>query len=516
MRDVSAIAGTGLQVSLDALFKRLPAGVCLLDPDLRIRYINPEYADYLARYFGEVPGGLLGMDWTRLLKLSDEQIRALRSTQRAGEAHRIRQLRLRHPETGESTFWDVAITPSDGAMAGHLLVLTVDITDRVRSEQRAVNERLQMEAILANVAEGMIVSQADGTIVRMNPTAGEILGIDPEGLVGTIPAMREGTFSRLDGELVPAEEMPLNRALAGEIQRHVVLRYHGPKAQRILSISAAPILGPKGEIRMAVAIIQDLSELDEVQRAYAELQLLEQRKAEFLNAVSHELRTPLTSIIGYAEFLDEGIAGTLSEPQREYVSQILSGTDRLMRLINDLLDFARLEAGAFRLDVGAVEYGPLVQRTVSSVEPLAIRKGIALEVSVSPRIPEVTADPERIAQILLNLLSNAVKFTPEGGRVSVRAWLEGQCVTTEVTDTGVGLSRDAQQRIFSKFYRDPESAKTVPGTGLGLAITKGLVEAHGGEISVQSTPGVGSTFRFTLPMGEEMRSPPPAPPLEGG
>lgn len=486
--------------ALDDLFHRLPAGVCMLDPDLRIRYVNAEYARYLDNYFGKARGDVIGANWPQLLSLTDQQVKQLRAVQRSGTAARIPGQLLRHPQTGEPTYWDVAITPCQGDLHDHLLIHTIETTERIRSEQRAVNDRLQMEAVLANIAEGLIVARGDGTILRLNPTACDILELDCEQVIGTRPNPPGGTFSRLDGEPIPAGETPLARALAGEIQRHVVLRYHGPTTDRVLNISAAPILDAHGEIRMAVALLQDISELDEVQRAYAELQLLEQRKAEFLNAVSHELRTPLTAIIGYTEFLDEGLAGDLSDAQREYVCQILSGTDRLMRLINDLLDFARLEAGAFRLDIGAVEYGPLVQRTVSSVEPLAIRKCIALEVEVSPAIPEVTADPERIAQILLNLLSNAVKFTPEGGRVSVRAWLQGECVVTEVTDTGVGLSPEAQERIFSKFYRAPESSKTVPGTGLGLAITKGLVEAHGGDICVESQPGVGSKFRFTLPM----------------
>ncbi|HEY9856125.1 MAG TPA: ATP-binding protein [Stenomitos sp.] len=486
--------------ALDELFQHLPAGACLLDRGLQIRYLNPEYARYLERYFGQDHTSAIGLDWPRLLRLDDQQVRQLRSVQRSNSGVRLHHQLLRHPRTDEPTYWDLIVTPCAGALRGHLLVLTVENTERIRSEQKAVSERLQMEAILANIAEGLIVADGTGRILRLNPTACELLEFDAEEVLGTRPSPPTGTFSRLDGEPVPEGATPLARALAGEIQRHVVLRYHGPTTERILSFSAAPIMNPQGEVQMAVAILQDLSELDEVQRAYAELQLLEQRKAEFLNAVSHELRTPLTAIIGYAEFLDEGIAGSLSEPQREFVAQILSGTDRLMRLINDLLDFARLEAGAFRLDIGAVEYGPLVERTVSSVEPLAMRKGLSLEVEVSPAIPDVTADPERIAQILLNLLSNAVKFTPEGGQVCVRAWIEGESVVTEVSDTGVGLSPEARDRIFSKFYRAPESSKTVPGTGLGLAITKGLVEAHGGSISVQSTPGVGSTFRFTLPV----------------
>lgn len=487
----------GLPFSLDALFHRLPSGVCLLDAELRIRYVNPEYVRYLERSLGAPPTAVLGTNWPRLLKLNDKQIQQLEASLRSGRPWHLRKQIVHHPYTSMPTYWDVSITPTDGA---HLLVLTVDITNQIRAEQKAINQRLQMEAIFANLTEGLIVARADGTILRVNPAACEILDLDAEEVVGTAAVPRPNAFTRLDGEAVLPSERPLAKALAGEIQRHVVLRYHGLTAERIVTISAAPILDAKGEIQMAVAILQDISEFEEVQRAYTELKLLEQRKAEFLNAVSHELRTPLTAIIGYAEFLDEGIAGTLSPSQRDYVSHILGGTDRLMRLINDLLDFARLEAGAFRLDIGAVEYPTLVERTVSSVESLAMRKGIDVAVEVSPEIPEVSADPERVAQILLNLLSNAVKFTPEGGHVSVRAWMDGDCIVTEVSDTGVGLSAQDKERIFNKFYRAQESAKSVPGTGLGLAITRGLVEAHGGHISVESTPGVGSTFRFTLPV----------------
>lgn len=226
-----------------------------------------------------------------------------------------------------------------------------------------------------------------------------------------------------------------------------------------------------------------------------ELQRLDRMRSEFLNIISHDLRIPLTSIVGYAEFLEEG---TQPEAQADYVHNILASSDRMTKLLDDLLDFARMEAGKFRLARMDIEYSEVLQAAIEGMRPLAEKKHLALTEELTPLI--VNADPDRVVQMMNNLLSNAIKFTNPGGKVKIKSYPEDGFAVTEVSDTGRGIPPESLPHMFEKFYRVDS---TQPGSGLGLAITKSLVEAHGGKITVESTLGVGTTFRFTLPLAQE-------------
>ncbi|MGE5708419.1 MAG: ATP-binding protein [Bacteroidota bacterium] len=228
-----------------------------------------------------------------------------------------------------------------------------------------------------------------------------------------------------------------------------------------------------------------------------ELRRLDRVRGEFLNIVSHDLRIPLTSIVGYAEFLEE--SESLSQQQRDFVQNILTGSDRMTKLLDELLDFARMEAGKFKLFRYPIEYGEAVHSAVEGMIPLAEKKKLSIHEEIEPL--RADADPDRVVQILNNLLSNAIKFTPEGGSVSVRVTREGDWAVTEVSDTGKGIPPESLPHMFEKFYRVPGT--TEKGAGLGLSISKSLIEAHGGRIEVESELGKGATFRFTLPLAKE-------------
>lgn len=236
--------------------------------------------------------------------------------------------------------------------------------------------------------------------------------------------------------------------------------------------------------------------------ARAEIQAakeIDRMRSSFVNAVSHDLRTPLTSILGYAEFLEDEIGGPLSEPQQDYVRQITKGAMRLEHLVDDLLDFARLEAGTFVLQPEAADLGAKVQECLESLRPQALEAGLRLQADLSEAPLSVRMDSRRIERVIINLLQNAIKFTPAGGRVAIRAWQEGDRVRCEVTDTGIGIPPEDAPRLFQAFSQLAPGTKK-GGTGLGLSISKAIVEAHGGAIGVQSEPGKGSTFWFTLPV----------------
>ncbi|MNS15472.1 Alkaline phosphatase synthesis sensor protein PhoR [compost metagenome] len=229
------------------------------------------------------------------------------------------------------------------------------------------------------------------------------------------------------------------------------------------------------------------------------LRELDRLKSEFVNAVSHDLRTPLTSIKGYTEFLEDGIGGELNPEQRGYVQQIDRGTRRLERLVNDLLDFARLEAGTFRLRLQEHDVRGRITEIADSLRPHFLEAGLTLELALPATPATAWIDPQRIEQVLANLLTNAAKFTPAGGAVRVTLRVEEAGLRCEVADTGCGIGPVEMPQLFQRFSQ-LHAGREKGGTGLGLSISKAIVEAHGGQIGAESEPDVGSTFWFTLPV----------------
>jgi signal transduction histidine kinase len=228
---------------------------------------------------------------------------------------------------------------------------------------------------------------------------------------------------------------------------------------------------------------------------------LDAMKQEFVSAVSHELRTPLTAIRGSLEMLADGEAGDLPPRARPVVEMATRGSERLSRLVNDIIDLERLESGTFGFHPAVHDLHPLIQDVGDSLTPLAQEAGVALV--VSPLRLRVTCDGDRVTQALVNLVGNALKFTPAGGTVTVVAELTGAEVRISVCDTGRGIPSQELSAIFDRFHQiDPDDARQKAGTGLGLAITERIVHGHGGRIWVDSTPGRGSTFSFTLPVPE--------------
>jgi signal transduction histidine kinase/HAMP domain-containing protein len=238
----------------------------------------------------------------------------------------------------------------------------------------------------------------------------------------------------------------------------------------------------------------------------------ERLKDEFLAGVSHELRTPLTSICGYLELVLEEESGTLTDEQRHFLSVVERSTQRLLRLVGDLLFVAQADAGALTLERTDVDLTQLVRQCVEAAGPQASAKNIGLSLETRP-IPVTNADPARLAQLLDNLVSNALKFTPAGGQVLVRAFRENGRAVLEVEDSGLGIAAEEQERLFERFFRTRAASEAaIQGTGLGLSIAQAIAEGHGGEIGVTSAEGVGTTFRVELPLtghGEASEIEPP-------
>ncbi|MEB3330062.1 MAG: ATP-binding protein [Candidatus Sericytochromatia bacterium] len=235
----------------------------------------------------------------------------------------------------------------------------------------------------------------------------------------------------------------------------------------------------------------------ELEAANGRLRELDRIKGNFVNSVSHELRTPLTTIMGYAEFLEDGVAGPLSDEQRGFVHQIQASTARLQRLVDDLLDFARIDAGTFTLRSEPRDVCALLRAVAGSLRPMVAEARLALSLACAEEPCVAEVDPQRLEQVLTNLLTNAIKFTPAGGTISASVRREGTHLRVEVRDTGVGIASEDLPRLFQRFS---QLDHLKGGTGLGLSISRALVEAHGGQMGVTSTLGEGSCFWFTLPL----------------
>ncbi len=251
----------------------------------------------------------------------------------------------------------------------------------------------------------------------------------------------------------------------------------------------------------SVLAIQNARLFRELADKSQQLEAASQHKSEFLANMSHELRTPLNAIIGFSEVLLERMFGEVNEKQVEYLQDILSSGQHLLSLINDILDLSKVEAGRMELALAPFHLPVTLENAVTLVKERAARHGIVPALDVDPRLGELVGDERKIKQVLLNLLANAVKFTPEGGRISLKAVLTDGSVEISVSDTGVGIAPEDQGAIFEEFRQvGSDDTGKREGTGLGLTLAKKFVELHGGRIWVESKVGKGSTFTFTLPV----------------
>ena len=254
----------------------------------------------------------------------------------------------------------------------------------------------------------------------------------------------------------------------------------------------------RGFNRMAERVQRSRTDLERQQK---ELRELDRLKDEFVATVSHELRTPLTSMVGFLEILREQATGPLTDDQQNFLEIVARNAERLTRLVGDLLFVARLDAHQLHLDVGDVDVAALLAEAVEAARATALHRGVRLELEAAHGLAHLRGDGERLRQLIDNLVSNALKFTPEGGRIAVRARSAGGAVRIDVSDTGIGIPADEVGRIAERFFRASSATeRQIPGTGLGLAISQAIVDAHGGSVDVESKVGVGTTFRVELPL----------------
>ncbi|HLV45095.1 MAG TPA: GAF domain-containing sensor histidine kinase, partial [Aggregatilineales bacterium] len=285
---------------------------------------------------------------------------------------------------------------------------------------------------------------------------------------------------------------------------------HGESVTGLLLLERpAPGGFTEADFDFAQRLVEHAAVAIENARLVQEVRDANRSKTEFISFVSHELKNPMTSIRGYTDLLRSGQVGEISEMQEQFLGTIRANVDRMTRLVTDLSDIARIESGRLRLELEPVAVGGIVDETLRALEAQIEEKQQQVDLQVEDGLPPLRADYTRMVQVLTNLVSNAHKYTPEGGLIEIGARLEiatheesgetQEVVHHWVRDTGIGMSADELDQLFTKFFRTPQAKDMAPGTGLGLNITRSLVEQHGGAIWVESAPGEGSTFHYIIP-----------------
>lgn len=366
------------------------------------------------------------------------------------------------------------------------------LAEEVRAQTRELQERMaaverahaESRAILDATSDAMLLVGEDGRVRSTNRQFGILFGLDPDG-VGRWGDEVSGYIRRTlaDPDRFLARSERWMAEPEGRFEIDVEQQW---PVERTLEVASAPVPG-----------VGRLFTFADVTRERA----VDRMKSEFVALVSHELRTPLTSITGYLELVLGGEVGEVTEEQRAFLDIVRSNADRLKALINELLDVSRIESGKVELRRGPVDVARLIGDVASSLRPQIAKKQQSLRLELPEGLPVISADADRLVQVLTNLLSNAHKYTPEGGQITCAASIGPESVRIEVRDTGIGMTQGEQAQLFTRFFRARNRAtQEVSGTGLGLTIAKSLAEMHGGAIEVASIPGRGSTFSMVLPL----------------
>ncbi|MFN3430447.1 MAG: ATP-binding protein [Candidatus Sericytochromatia bacterium] len=364
------------------------------------------------------------------------------------------------------------------------------------TEQQALTERL-----IENTPSGIAFLDSELIFRRLNETYAHLVGMSVDQVIDKgLGEVFRGSAGQIEGLM--REVMATGAPFRATDFPFTFMR-NGVEKLTYWDVTYQPVLDKNDQVGILVLIaeVSDRHERDRLQaEQIAQLQELDRYKDEFLSVISHELRTPLNFITGFASTLADEVQGPLNERQHEAIDKILNGSDRMLMLVDDLLDFAKIQSGRFDLAPQPTAYDGLVAEVLGLLRPLADQKRLIVETDVQVAVP-ASLDGSRIAQVLTNLLSNAIKFTDAGGCVTVRAFVRDGALVTEVEDTGCGIAPEHHDKLFTHFQQlDMSNTRQAGGTGLGLAISKALVEAHHGRIGLTSEPDRGSTFWFTLPL----------------
>ncbi|GAP61661.1 two-component system, OmpR family, phosphate regulon sensor histidine kinase PhoR [Ardenticatena maritima] len=378
-----------------------------------------------------------------------------------------------------------AFTPQDRQLAESLASFAATALENVDLYRRLHAQWKQLRGIVQNIGDGLIVIDLEGRILLTNPTIHTVLELDEAAFEGRtlqeIPQLR-GLHTLVTNVLTTLDRDPH--------MGRVTVSYGPHRPKRIFEAVVNLMTDENDQPTGVVATLRDITAKHE----------LEEMKSNFVSVISHELRTPLHSISGFIKVILDGKAGPINDLQRDFLETVRDQTQHLYRLIEDLLEFNRLESGQIQLHLEPIAVNTLLSETLEIFRPEAEQRSIELKLATARGLGLLEGDRGRLRQVLSNLISNALKFTPSGGTVELGAKDEGKSILIWVRDTGIGIPPEEQKRIFDRFYQvDSSLTREHRGAGLGLAIAKHIVTQHGGEIWVESEEQKGSTFFVRLP-----------------
>jgi len=364
-----------------------------------------------------------------------------------------------------------------GQLAGSLNTMSEQLEKKIEA---IIEDKNKMKAILSSMREGVVVIDKDENIVLFNSSLAAMLELRSEKYIG-----------KPFWEIISNDEVNsiLKKALKKKNSFSVQVSILQPSEARNIQIQTAPITDHKGTLLGLVGVFHDVTELKKFEKA----------RSEFIANVSHELKTPVTSIIGFVETLKDGAINDLKK-RDEFLNIIHSHSQRLDNLVNDILSLSRIEFREIEMNPVPISVKEILDNAKALYNDKIKSKKQSLRMHIPAELPEAFSDPEMIIQVFSNLIDNAIKFTPERGKITVKAREEDDFIQIDVSDTGIGIAEEHLPRIFERFYRvDKARSREMGGTGLGLAIVKHIVHANRGKVSVESEFGKGSTFSVFLP-----------------
>lgn len=380
---------------------------------------------------------------------------------------------------------------------GGLMFVLEDVTSALTLERNYNTLMAVQRESLDNLAEGIAVYGDDGRLRLSNPAFRTIWALQPEDLQGN-PHIAE-VLERSRAYLDDGVDWDAARAemIAWSLEREPQTGRMNRADGSILLYSTVPL--PDGAVLHSYLDVTDSAKVEQALRASNQaLETADRLKSEFIANVSYQLRTPLNAIMGFAEILDNQYFGTLNDRQTEYTRSIVDASRRLLALINDILDIATIEAGYMALELKQVRVEDLLRGVYDLTREWAGKQSLQIVVDCPPDVGTIEADDRRLKQALYNLVSNSVKFTPPGGRITLSAWRRENEIGIVVSDTGIGIPREDQDRVFGRFERGHSHLRQ-SGVGLGLALVKSFIEMHGGGITLKSAPGLGTTVTCLVP-----------------
>jgi len=384
-----------------------------------------------------------------------------------------------------------------------ILSFARDISERKKTEEALRDSEEKYRMIFEESPIGIIHFDSKGVVELCNEGFLKIVGSDREKVIGL-----EDLHALQKEDMKKAVEAVLSGQPGYFEGEYVSTTKNRPMQAKV---TFKPLISKEKILKGGIGIVEDITERNELEKSLLKAkkaaEAANRTKSGFIANMSHELRTPLNSVIGFSDLLLEGAFGTLNGKQAKYVNNILNSGKHLLEIINNLLDISILETGESSLDYEELDLASFIEEVKNSIHPLASSKNVAIETDFDPGLGNIRADRAKLKQILYNLLSNAIKFTPRGGKVSLDTRKKDGVAEIRVTDNGIGIPLESHRKIFQPFVQgDSSSAKEYKGVGLGLYIVKNFVELHGGEVWVNSEPGKGSTFTFTLPLERRVAS----------